>query len=93
MINFDSLSLKALVDELKPVLTAGRVHKVQQPSKNILLISIRASGKNHKLYICADPKYPHLALLSDFLANKFRPFHYNSRLLLHLMYFYFLIIG
>ncbi len=64
MINFDSLSLKALINELKPILTNGRVHKVQQPSRNEILLTIRAIGKNHKLYICADPKYPHLAVLS-----------------------------
>lgn len=64
MINFDSLSLKALINEFKPLLTGGRVHKVQQPSRNELLLTLRASGGNHKLYICVDPKYPHLALLS-----------------------------
>lgn len=64
MINFDSLSLKALITELEPVLTEGRVQKVQQPSKQEVLISIRALGKMHKLYICTDPKYPHVALLS-----------------------------
>ncbi len=64
MINYDSLSLKAQVNEFVPLLTGGRVHKVQQPSRNELLLTLRASGKNHKLYICVDPKYPHLALLS-----------------------------
>ncbi len=64
MLNFDSLSLKALIKEFEPLLTGGRVHKVQQPSRNELLLTLRASGKNHKLYICVDPKYPHAALLS-----------------------------
>lgn len=64
MINFDSLSLKALTEELSPILASGRIHKVQQPSKRELLLTIRAFGKNHKLYICVDPKYPHVALLS-----------------------------
>ncbi|HSA05643.1 MAG TPA: NFACT RNA binding domain-containing protein [Candidatus Gastranaerophilales bacterium] len=64
MINFDSLSLKALINELKPILTEGRVHKVQQPSRNELLLTIRACGKNQKLYICDNPKYPHIAVLS-----------------------------
>jgi len=64
MINFDSLSLKALINEFHPVFIGGRVHKVQQPSRNELLLTLRASGKNHKLYICVDPKYPHVASLS-----------------------------
>ncbi len=65
MINFDSLSMKALVNEFKPLLAGGRIHKVRQPSRNELLLTLRASGKNHKLYICVDPKYPHVALLSS----------------------------
>ena len=65
MINFDSLSLKALTKEIAPILTEGRVQKVQQPSRNELLLSIRSGGKNHKLYVSIDPKYPHLCFLSD----------------------------
>ena len=64
MINFDSLSLKALISEIEPVLTEGRVQKVQQPSKNEILLTVRALRQTHKLYICIDPKYPHVALLS-----------------------------
>ena len=64
MINFDSLSLKALISEIEPILTEGRVQKVQQPSKNEILLTIRALRQTHKLYICADPKYPHVSLLS-----------------------------
>jgi len=64
MINFDALSLKALISEIEPLLTEGRVQKVQQPSKNELFLTIRALRQTHKLYICVDPKYPHVALLS-----------------------------
>jgi predicted ribosome quality control (RQC) complex YloA/Tae2 family protein len=64
MINFDSLSLKALISEIEPILTEGRVQKVQQPSKNELLLTVRALRETRKLYICVDPKYPHAALLS-----------------------------
>ncbi|HBG48464.1 MAG TPA: hypothetical protein DDW90_02955 [Cyanobacteria bacterium UBA9971] len=64
MINFDSLSLKALISEIEPILTEGRVQKVQQPSKHALLLTVRALRQTHKLYICVDAKYPHVALLS-----------------------------
>lgn len=64
MINFDSLSLKALISEIEPILTEGRVQKVQQPSKNVILLTIRALRQMHKLYICVDPKFPHVAVLS-----------------------------
>ena len=65
MINFDSLSLKALIREIEPILTEGRVQKVQQPSRTELLLSIRSGGKNHKLFLCVDPKYPHVCFLSE----------------------------
>ncbi|EKE02969.1 MAG: hypothetical protein ACD_20C00301G0015 [uncultured bacterium] len=64
MINFDSLTLKALTDEIGPVLESGRVQKVQQPSRNEILLGIRTQGKNLKLYINVNPKYPHLTLLT-----------------------------
>lgn len=65
MINFDSLTLKALIRELEPVFVTGRVQKIQQPSKNELLISIRSPGKNHKFYLNIDPKYPHAAFIAN----------------------------
>jgi len=65
MLNFDSLSLKALISEIEPILTEGRVQKVQQVSKNELLLTVRALRQTHKLYICADPKYPHVAILGE----------------------------
>jgi predicted ribosome quality control (RQC) complex YloA/Tae2 family protein len=65
MINFDSLTLKALINEIKPILESGRVQKIQQPSRHEILLGVRAGGKNHKLYICINPKYPHICLLTE----------------------------
>jgi len=64
MINFDSLTLKALIEEIKPILTEGRVQKVQQPSKDELLLTVRALRETRKLYICTNPQYPHVCFLS-----------------------------
>lgn len=63
MINFDSLTLSALLEELYPVIVNSRVHKVQQPSKHEVILTLRALGKNRKLCISAHPKYSYLALL------------------------------
>lgn len=63
MINFDCLTLSALVEELRPVLIGSRVHKVQQPGKSIILLTFRAGGKNRKLCISAHAKYSYIALL------------------------------
>lgn len=64
MLNFDSLSLKALINEHQQAFVGSRILKIQQPSRHELLLTIRAQGANHKLYLSVDPKYPHLALLS-----------------------------
>lgn len=64
MINFDSLLLKALIKEIKPILTGGRIRKIRQPSKHEILLAIRSAGQNYNLYVCVDPKYPHVCLLS-----------------------------
>lgn len=64
MINFDSLTLKALTHELSPILIGGRIQKVQQPSRKELLLNIRACRASHKLYISIDPKYAHIAIMS-----------------------------
>lgn len=64
MINFDSLTLKAFVEENAHLFREGRIQKVQQPSRNELLLGIRSCGKSHKLYISVDPKYPHVCFLT-----------------------------
>lgn len=64
MISFDCLTLTALVEELREILIGGRVHKVQQPEKHVILITFRAQGKNPKLCISAHPKYSYIALLN-----------------------------
>jgi predicted ribosome quality control (RQC) complex YloA/Tae2 family protein len=63
MINFDSLTLSALTEELKEALKGSRIHRVQQPSKYELLLTIRAGGKNRRLCISAHPKYAYISLL------------------------------
>jgi predicted ribosome quality control (RQC) complex YloA/Tae2 family protein len=64
MINFDSLTLSALTEELKEVLIGNRIHRVQQPTKSEILLTIRAGGTNRKLCISAHAKYSYMALLN-----------------------------
>lgn len=63
MIKFDGLTLSALIEELCPELVGGRVHKVQQPSKYEILLTLRAQAKNRKLLISAHPTYSYIAVL------------------------------
>lgn len=65
MINFDSLTLKAFIDENRHVFEEGRVQKIQQPSRQEIVLTIRSLATTHKFYININPKYPHLCLLTD----------------------------
>ena len=49
----DSATVAALAEELSERLTDGRIEKIQQPEKDLLLLTIRAEGENRKLLIRA----------------------------------------
>ena len=45
----DTVTVSALAEELSARLTDGRIEKIQQPEKDLLLLTIRAEGENRKL--------------------------------------------
>ena len=49
----DNGTIAALTEELSRKLTGGRIDKIQQPEKDLLLLTIRAEGENHRLLIRA----------------------------------------
>ncbi|MDO4572687.1 MAG: NFACT family protein [Clostridia bacterium] len=48
----DGLALYAVTQELQP-LVGGKIDKIQQPEKDMLLFSIRAGGETRRLLICS----------------------------------------
>ena len=54
---FDGLTLGFLVRELKDALLDGRIEKVTQPEKDMLILLVRSKGKNHKLLLSAAPSF------------------------------------
>ncbi|MCQ2958185.1 MAG: NFACT family protein [Candidatus Gastranaerophilales bacterium] len=69
MINFDSLTLKALMNEIKPIIENSRVQKIRQPSRRELVLTLRNNSKNHTLFISIKPSFAHLCLLEDEFKN------------------------
>ncbi len=65
MINFDSLTLKALLKEIRPVIENSRVQKIRQPSRQELLLTLRNNSKNHTLFISIKPAFAHICLLEE----------------------------
>lgn len=49
----DTATVSALAEELSERLTDGRIEKIQQPEKDLLLLTVRAGGENRKLLIRA----------------------------------------
>ena len=53
----DGLTLGFIARELQENLQDGRIEKVTQPEKDMLVLLIRALGKNHKLLLSAAPSF------------------------------------
>ena len=54
---FDGLTLGFMARELQETLRDGRIEKVTQPEKDMLVLLIRAQGKNHRLLLSAAPSF------------------------------------
>ena len=52
-MSFDGLFTKAMVNELIQPFKGGRITKIHQPFKNEVILTVRAKGENHKLFICS----------------------------------------
>lgn len=64
MITFDSLSLKAWIEENKDFLTGARIQKIQQPTRRDFVLVLRNRGETRKLYININPQYYHVCFMS-----------------------------
>ncbi len=70
MINFDFLTLKAFLTENYTFLFGTRLQKIQQPTRQELIFTLRNQGKNKKLYINISPKFFHLCFMSEINEKK-----------------------
>jgi len=69
MINFDSLTLTALIEEIKPIIENSRVQKIRQLSRQELVLILRNNSKNHTLFISIKPSFAHMCLLEEEFKN------------------------
>lgn len=65
----DGLTLGFLVRELTEQLPDGRVEKVYQPEKDMLILGIRTNGKGKKLLLSASPSCPRVHLTEQNYPN------------------------
>lgn len=59
---FDGLTLGFMIREMQETLRDGRIEKVSQPEKDMLVLLIRAQGKNHRLLLSAAPSFARVHL-------------------------------
>lgn len=64
MINFDFLTLKDFLSENIDFLTGARLQKIQQPTRQELIFSMRNKGETRKFYININPNFFHLCFMS-----------------------------
>lgn len=62
---FDGITIACVVQELREKLLEGRIHKIAQPEKDELLLSIKAGGNQYKLCMSADASLPLLYLTTE----------------------------
>lgn len=64
MITFDSLSLKAWLEENREFLTGARIQRIQQPTRREFVFTIRNLSQTRKFYVNINPNLHHLCFMS-----------------------------
>lgn len=59
---FDGLTLGFMARELRETLADGRIERVNQPEKDMLVLLVRAQGANHRLLLSAAPSFARVHL-------------------------------
>lgn len=64
MINIDSLSMKAFVEENRDFFLGAKVQKIQQPNRRELILVLRNNGETRKFYININPSFYHVCFMN-----------------------------
>ncbi|MCM1009440.1 MAG: NFACT family protein [Fusobacterium sp.] len=64
MITFDSLTMKAFIEENREFFTGSRIQKIQQPTRREVLFALRNNGETRKFYININPQFHHICFVT-----------------------------
>ena len=70
MITFDSLTLKAFIEENENFFVGSRIQKIQQPTRREILLHLRNNGETRKFYININPQFHHLCFINKETEEK-----------------------
>ncbi|WAG29896.1 Rqc2 family fibronectin-binding protein [Staphylococcus chromogenes] len=69
---FDGLFTRKMVESLQP-LVSGRIHKINQPENDTILMVVRQNRKNHQLLLSIHPNFARIHLTEKKYDNPFEP--------------------
>lgn len=69
----DAICLTALASELRQTLESAKIDKIQQPERDMILLSLRAKGENRKLLIAAGTGNARVHLTQEAFENPAEP--------------------
>ncbi len=70
---FDAFFLKAVLEEIRPVVLGGRVEKIHQPARDTVIMHLRCENGRHKLLFAPNPAAPRLHLTASNPENPDQP--------------------
>lgn len=70
MITFDSLTLKAFINEQSNFLTGARINKIQQPTRREFIFTMRNNAETRQFYVNINPQHYHLCFMSKENSQK-----------------------
>lgn len=82
-MNIDGIILSSVVEELKNILINGRIQKINQINKNLVIFNVY-SDKNYKLLVSIDSQAPRIHLTDKDFTNPKVPTNFTMVLRKHL---------
>ena len=69
---YDGLFTKKMVESIQ-FLVSGRIHKINQPENDTILMVIRQNRKNHQLLLSIHPSFSRMHITTKKYDNPFEP--------------------
>ena len=72
-MSLDGIAMRALAHSLEESIGGGRIDKISQPNATSITMTIRANGKNHKLYATINPQSARVSLTTQQFNSPLTP--------------------
>lgn len=69
---YDGLFTRKMIESLQ-FLTRGRIHKINQPENDTIIMVVRQNRKNHQLLLSIHPNFSRLQITDKKYDNPFNP--------------------